>query len=151
MADSTPIAGNGPTGGAPTPLNSFNPVVVDQDWPPGSPVAAIAGGVQGARANAIGTAKVLGLMAGAGAKGSRVLTRFDGPLELTAAQWDAIAGTSGGLTVGATYYVSAATKGLLTGTAPLTPNYVAPVGIALSATIMLISGPVPIPIIGGGG
>ncbi len=150
MADMTPIAGNGGTGGAPTPLNSFNPIVVDQDWPPGTPVCAIAGGVQGAKADAIGTAKLLGLMAGAGVEGSRVLTKFDGPLELSTAEWDAIAGTTGGLTVGTTYYISAATKGKITATAPLGPNYVAPVGIAASATLMIVSGPVPLPIVGGG-
>lgn len=150
MADITPIAGNGGTGGAPTPLNSFNPVVTDQSWPPGTPVCASAGGVQGARANAAGTAKFLGLMAGAGALGSRVLTKFDGPLELKAAEWDLVAGTTGGLTTGATYYVSAATAGKLTATPPSGPNYVAPVGIAISSTIMIISGPVPIPLVGGG-
>jgi hypothetical protein len=40
------------------------------------------------------------------------------PVILTTAQWDAIAGTTGGLTGGSKYYLSAATAGLLTASAP---------------------------------
>ena len=38
----------------------------------------------------------------------------------TTAQWDAVAGTTGGLAFGANYFLSAGTAGLLTATAPTT-------------------------------
>lgn len=53
---------------------------------------------------------------------------------LTTGQWDAVAGTSGGLAVNDVYYLSA-TSGHITSTKPVaTGTYATQVGIALSAT-----------------
>lgn len=91
-----------------------------------------------ARANASGTKKVIGLVASttiATTASGNILT--DGILTASTGQWDAVTGQTGGLTAGATYFLSAATAGRLTTTAPTTTGqYVAPVGIALSTVSM---------------
>jgi hypothetical protein len=57
----------------------------------------------------------------------------------TTGQWDAVTGGSGGLTPGVYYYVSAATAGLLTTTAPTTTGEVVKQAIwAISSTEGLI-------------
>ena len=61
----------------------------------------------------------------------------DGVLTATTGQWDTVTGGSGGLTPGTIYYMSAATAGSLTATAPTTVGqYVARIGRAISATKM---------------
>lgn len=100
-----------------------------------------ASGVDLAKADASGTIEVLGLVAdtsiAAAASGT---IQTDGILSATTGQWDAIAGTTGGLTAGAIYYLSAATAGELTETAPSTGGqYVVRVGKAISTTEMEIS------------
>lgn len=56
-----------------------------------------------------------------------------GVLTATTAQWDAVAGTTGGLVAGTTYYLAGA--GLLTSTPTTTAGeYVVPVGVAISTT-----------------
>lgn len=106
----------------------------------GCPVyAASATTVEKAAANAAGTSKVVGLMqsvsTGIGVSG---FIQQDGVLTATTGQWDAVAGTTGGLTFNVIYYLSA-TAGLLTATAPAASgNYVKPVGIALSTTELQI-------------
>lgn len=98
-------------------------------------------GVKKARANAAGTTKVLGLVretsiAGAGTGAIQI----SGVLTATTAQWDAVAGTTGGLAFGTKYYLSSAAAGLLTDTAPSTVGqYVAPIGIAISTTELNIN------------
>lgn len=63
----------------------------------------------------------------------------DGVLALTTGQWDAVAGTTGGLTAGTVYYLSAATAGIITSTAPsVVGQYVQKIGIGISTTEMLI-------------
>lgn len=99
-----------------------------------------AGQVDKAKADAGGTKNVIGLVAAASiassASGS-IMT--DGILSATTGQWDAITGASGGLTSGSKYYLSAATAGRLTLTAPTTVgHYVCPIGIALSTTELRI-------------
>jgi len=61
---------------------------------------------------------------------------FNGILSLTTAQWDAIAGTTGGLTPGQDYFLSATTAGNLTATPPTTAGstVITKLGTALSAT-----------------
>ncbi len=61
-------------------------------------------------------------------------------LTLTTGEWDAVAGTSGGLTPGLKYYMSDATAGrLLETTVPATGgDTLLLAGIALSSTVMLV-------------
>lgn len=100
-----------------------------------------AGTVDLAQADALSTSEVLGLVADvsiAAAASGGILT--DGRLVATTTQWDAVTGQTGGLTPGAKYYLSAATAGMLTTTAPnVDGNVVAPVGKALSTTEMEIN------------
>lgn len=113
----------------------------------GAPVYSdAAGGVKKARSNAIGTTKVIGLIADTSilttATGN-VLT--EGVLTATTGQWDAITGASGGLTFNTIYFLDPATAGLLTTTAPSTSGqFIVQVGIALSTTQMAVQIKVPI-------
>lgn len=59
-----------------------------------------------------------------------------GSVSLTTAQWDAVTGGSGGLTPGAYYFVGAA-GGLVTAE-PSGGDIIAPVGQALTATVMVL-------------
>lgn len=122
--------------------NTFNPLVVGAtSIPPGTPLYGTGGGVEAARANAIGTARLVGVAASAASHtppGQRVHAQYAGLLELTTAEWDAIAGTTGGLTPNTTYYLSTAADGKIQSTLPTSPNYVCKVGTALSGRIMLI-------------
>lgn len=60
-----------------------------------------------------------------------------GSMTATTAQWDAVAGTSGGLVPNTTYWLSGTTAGAITSTAP-TSGWVQPVGVAATATVMRI-------------
>ena len=74
------------------------------------------------------------------------LVQPSGVLTLTTAQWDAVAGTSGGLTPGTVYYLSQTTAGHIITTPAGTPGLVTTqLGQALSATRLLIQIGVPIP------
>jgi hypothetical protein len=92
-----------------------------------------------ANANAAGTKSVVGLVfdtsINSAASGSIAVA---GSVTATTGQWDSVTGQSGGLTSGAKYYLSNATNGALTTTAPTT-GYVAPVGVALSTTKMVLN------------
>jgi hypothetical protein len=97
-----------------------------------------AASVKRAQANASSTATVFGLgydvSTAFGAAGNIITS---GVLVATTAQWDAVAGTSGGLTAGTVYYLDPATVGKITATAPSnTGQLVVPVGIAISTTDM---------------
>lgn len=97
--------------------------------------------VDKAQADAVATVEVVGLVqdVSIAAAGSGFI-QTDGVLTATTTQWDAVAGTTGGLTAGAIYYLSAATAGNLTETAPTTTGqFVLRVGKALSTTDMEIS------------
>lgn len=101
-----------------------------------------AGTIKGAKADAASSAKTLGLVREpteiADTATGAVIT--DGILTATTAEWDAIAGTTGGLTANAPYYLSAGTAGYLTETAPTTVGqYVVRVGVAISTTELEIS------------
>ena len=107
----------------------------------GQPVyCSAAGSVDLAKADAAGTTKVLGLV-----RDTSILTSAsgeiytDGILTATTGQWDAVAGTTGGLTFNTYYYLSEATAGHITATAPSTTGkYVVRVGYALSTTELKI-------------
>lgn len=113
----------------------------------GAPVyCESAGQVDLAKADASATVQALGLVKDtsitASASGN---IQTDGVLAATTVQWDAVAGTTGGLTAGAIYYLSATTAGELTETAPSTVGqFVVRVGIALSTTEMEITFSPPI-------
>lgn len=103
----------------------------------GAPVYAFAAdGVKKAQANAKATSKIagLGLDATVAAAGTgNIIT--SGVLVATTAQWDAVAGTTGGLVFGTYYFLDPATAGKITATVPTTVGQcVALVGIALSTT-----------------
>ncbi len=94
-----------------------------------------------AQANASGTTAVIGLCASASiAAAATGSIQSDGVLVATTTQWDAVAGTTGGLAFGTQYYLDPATAGKLTATAPTTGgHYLAPLGRALSTTDLEIT------------
>lgn len=99
-------------------------------------------GVKKAKADAAGTKSVVGLVRdvsiGAASTGA---IQLSGVLTATTGQWDTAFGTTGGLSFGTRYYLSAATAGLGTATAPSTTGqYVVELGIAISTTELLLSG-----------
>jgi hypothetical protein len=99
--------------------------------------------VKKARANSAATKDVIGLVfngtiAGGGVGG----VLLSGPLKATAGQWDAAFGTSGGLTKGVRYFLSDATAGIGTDTAPSADgSYVVELGQAMSPTELRLSSP----------
>jgi hypothetical protein len=97
--------------------------------------------VDKAKADASGTVKVIGLVNQASISNAvSGSIKTSGVLTATTAQWDAVAGTTGGLTKDTEYYLSAGTAGLLTSTPTSTVGqYVAPVGIAISTTELKIN------------
>lgn len=127
------------------PISGVNEVIQTNDEASpiviGAPVYNdAADGVKKAIATTSAASMVLGLVADTtisnGATGS---IGVSGVLTATTAQWDAVAGTTGGLTFGTRYYLSA-TSGLITATAPSTVGqYVVEIGIALSTTELKIN------------
>lgn len=97
-------------------------------------------GVKKAQANAVGTANVIGLAVDPTiATGQPVAIQMDGILAATTTQWDAVAGTTGGLTRDVIYYLDPTTAGKLTSTAPSTAGqFVVSIGIAISTTELKI-------------
>lgn len=96
--------------------------------------------VDKAKADAVGTVNVVGLIAdptiAAAASGGIIL---GGILTATTGQWDAVAGTTGGLTKDVFYYLSAGTVGALTSTSPTTAGqFSICVGIGVSTTEMKV-------------
>lgn len=108
---------------------------------PGEPVYVDgAGSVDEAQANASGTSNVLGLAAEGITAASSGSIITNGILTLTTGEWDAVAGTTGGLSPGAKYFLSAATAGELVEATPPSAagEYVVEVGEGLSTTEMNI-------------
>lgn len=98
------------------------------------------GNVDKANAAAVGTSHVIGLVTADAATATAATLKRNGRLTLTTAQWDAVAGTTGGLTPGAAYFLSDATAGKLTATAPTTATHTSlRCGIALSSTTLLLT------------
>lgn len=97
-----------------------------------------AGAMRRAQANALATARVIGLGSDTSvAAAAAGLVVLDGTLSATTAQWDAITGQTGGLTAGAVYFLDPATVGKLTVTCPTTVGQlVTLVGQAFSTTDM---------------
>jgi len=133
MSDSEIVAGGLP----PAPPNSYNPIM-HSAVVPGNAVAASAAdddtAVLANEASAT-TRQFLGLCLRGGAAGQRVGVRYAGPVVLSTDEWDAIAGTTGGLARNTWYYVSAATAGHITATA----NAAGAIGFAVSPTCLFIN------------
>lgn len=100
-----------------------------------------AGQIKKAKADAVGTSEVLGLVKSASIDADAAgFVQTNGVLAATTAQWDAVTGETGGLTAGAWYYLSKTAGGNLTQTAPsATGEFVVKVGRALSTTEMVIN------------
>lgn len=93
-----------------------------------------------AKADSATTAKPIGLATAAISNGAVGGVQTDGVLTLTTTEWDALMGTTGGLTANTIYYLSAATAGLGTATAPTTVgHYVVQIGEAISTTELKIA------------
>ncbi len=137
MTDTAKTAGGKP----PTDGTTYHPIA-GEAFPPGTPVCQSGGDdgtVLSAQADSEDTAAVTGIAVAVGVETSPVLAKYAGPLSLTTTQWDVITGETGGLTRQARYFLSSATKGKLTQTAPVTSGeFVTQVGIALSATDLMI-------------
>lgn len=106
----------------------------------GTPVYSIGPGAMGSGlANGTGKANIVGLVADVSiADGAPGSVAVGGVIVATTAQWDAVAGTSGGLAFNTPYYVSWTVPGKLTATPPVSPaddgDEVVQVIVALSAT-----------------
>lgn len=121
--------------------NEASPIVV------GTPVYInAASGVLKAKADAVGTKNVVGIVRDTSiANGVSGAVQVGGVLTATTGQWDTAFGTTGGLTFNTRYYLSAATAGLGTVTAPSTVGqYVVELGIALSTVDLLLTDMKPI-------
>lgn len=108
----------------------------------GAPVySKAAGSVDKAQANAAGTVEVIGLVKSASiAAAASGSIQTDGILAATTVQWDAVAGTTGGLTFDTVYYLDPSTAGMISATAPTTAGqYVVRLGVAISTTELEIS------------
>ena len=147
-----PRGHRGPTGptGATGPMGatvSGAPVVVPfvngnaGTLAPGTPIYASAPGTgDKAEANAAATALAIGLVLAAVLPGATGIAVLRGPLTLTTAQRDAIAGTVGGLAFGVPYYVSATTPGTLTSSPPAPGSgfFVTPAVVGFSPTVGIV-------------
>lgn len=137
MTDTTSISGGRQSASRP---NAYNPLV-SGTFPVGTPVAqsiSSAGVVAPGRANSSATAFVTGIAVVPGVDGDRALVQFAGPVTLTEAEWDAITGETGGLTLGP-YYLDDGAAGKLTTTPPsFDGTFVVQVGIATSATDLMV-------------
>jgi hypothetical protein len=100
------------------------------------------GTVSEAQANATTTFRPYGLAAAAiaGAASGLIYYKPGTRVTMTTAEWDAITGGSGGLTVGSRYFLSAATAGKLTATCPSSSGQqIVEYGVAESTTVMRLA------------
>lgn len=95
-----------------------------------------AAGFKRAQANALSTGAAIGIVRDVSvAPAAAGYIAVSGLVTATTTQWDAVAGTTGGLVFNTLYYVDPTTPGKITGTAPSTVSQVvAPIGRALSTT-----------------
>lgn len=108
----------------------------------GTPVyMAAADHVDKAKADAVGTVNVIGLvLATSIATSASGVVQTDGVVVATTGQWDAVTGGSGGLTFNTIYYLDQTTAGKITSTAPSTAGqFVKEIGIGISTTEMKLS------------
>jgi len=96
----------------------------------------------------IAFASTIGMIASVG-DADLVTVQTSGFLTLTEDQWDAIADSSGGLSMGSPYYVSAFDNALITPSRPVVPGqYMTRVGFALSSTVMFVQPMAPSQVLG---
>jgi hypothetical protein len=96
-----------------------------------------------AQANADEPKEIIGLVWSLSAlSGAPVDIILDGVLTAATAEWDAVFGTTGGLTPKTRYFLSPTTAGEGTATCPTSAgHYIVEVGIAISPTELLLSAP----------
>ena len=128
-----PVAAIDPFDGDPVSVDPGTPVA-----PTGSPPTVIY-----ARGDAQARAGVLGFAISAGEDPGSVDIQWGGPLTLTVAEWAAITGNAGGLVQGDSYWLSTATKGRITNSAP-GADFITPVGYAISPTTLMIQIGIPV-------
>lgn len=136
MADSSPVAGSA----LPLPPGCFSSAPVSNVVPGMAVYQPAASGVglsQGVTAGLVG--RCIALSIRTTPAGEEGIFQYGGLVTLSTADWDAVAGTTGGLARGSFYYVSAATPGHLTSTKPSSEGTEAVrVGVALSAKTLLL-------------
>lgn len=98
------------------------------------------GAIDKAEANAASTSVVIGLVSDLSIAPTLAgYVAVSGVLTATTPQWDTITGQTGGLTPGASYFLSPYVPGMLTTIlANVVGQYVAPIGVALSTTKMKV-------------
>ena len=97
------------------------------------------GAVDKARADSASTMRVAGFNTASAAAAATATIRTWGLLTLTTGEWDAVAGTTGGLASGTVYYLSGGTAGNITSTVTSTSGqFIVPVceGISTTAAIL---------------
>lgn len=121
--------------GGGNPDLSQHTVTFDSTMVSGQPVYVSGNGtVDAALADNVTTSEVVGLVLVGASSGNQGVILTEG--SVTKADWTAVTG-SASLVPATTYYLSDASAGTLTGTAPVTRgNYVVRVGKALSTTVM---------------
>ena len=107
---------------------------------PGAPVySSAAGSVKRAQANALATSQIVGLSLTTTAAAGSATVQVSGDVTLTTGQWDAVAGTTGGLTFGTYYYIDPANPGKLVSAGPTaTGQFWVQVGVAISTTTLTL-------------
>lgn len=121
-------------------LSPIASVAVAAGQPCGPSASLPDGQVRLCQANSQAASIVQGLAVRAAAANEHVLLQYGGLLTLETAQWDAIAGTSGGLAKDTLYYVSPTTAGHITSTAPSAGGqFIQAVGFAVSAKSLMIA------------
>lgn len=139
MSDTTIIPGERP---GPSEPSAFLTPFAAANLPIGTPVFGVTADddtVNAARANAIGTSYVLGLLARPVVDGDRALVQTRGPLTLTIAQWNVLTGLTGGLTRGPYFVSTAVAGGIQTAIPSSGGQFAAYIGYALSATTLILA------------
>lgn len=99
----------------------------------GSVYISSANSIKYAKADLIGTKDVIGICIEDIAPSGSGTIQVDGLLTLTTEQWDLATGDMGGLTPGATYFLSDVTAGRITKVPPgVDEHYVVKIGVAIS-------------------
>lgn len=110
-----------------------------------TPVLMSTTGFQPARANALATAEVVGLLRSPTNPNSSGVIITNGLFGATPAQWQAVTSNAVGLAPGVVYYLSSANAGRLTPTAPdASGEFLVRLGRAMTNTLMLLNPSFPI-------
>lgn len=133
MSDTSTIPGGLP----PPPPNTYNPIMHSAVVPGNAVCASAADNDTAVLGNNTGptTRQCLGIVVQGNSAGQRAPVRYAGPVTLTTEEWDAVAGTTGGLARNVWYYLSAATAGHITAAASANVA----VGYAISPTTLFVA------------